>query len=51
MIDVPVALSVHGADYASQAVRNICKSYGEVREKITDSQLRTSGKQSRGHFS
>ena len=36
VIDVAVALSGHGADYASQAVRNICENYAEVREKITD---------------
>ena len=32
-IDVPVALSEDGADYAGQTVRSICKSHGEVREK------------------
>ena len=29
-------MSGHGADYASQSVRNICENYAEVREKITD---------------
>ena len=34
--DVALALSGHGADYAGQAVRNICENYAEVREEITD---------------
>ena len=61
VIDVAVALSGHGADYASQAVRNICENYAEVREEITDFKfprrglrkcpLRTSGEPWNGRFS
>ena len=36
VIDVAVAITGHGADYSSQAVRNVCDQYPEVREKITD---------------
>ena len=36
VIDVAVALSGHGADYASQSVRNICENYAEAREEITN---------------
>ena len=61
VIDVAVALSGHGADYASQAVRNICENYAEVREKSRTSNspagasekhpLRTSGEPSNWPFS
>ncbi len=36
VIDVAVAITGHGADYSSQAVRHVCDQYPEVREKITD---------------
>ena len=36
VIDVAVAITGRSADYSSQAVRNVCDQYPEVREKITD---------------
>ena len=36
VIDVAVAVTAHGANYASEAVRILCRSYPEVHEKIVD---------------
>jgi len=36
VIDVASIITGHGADYASQAVRNVYDNHPEVREKITD---------------
>ena len=36
VIDVAVAITAHGAGYASQSIRCIWQKYPEVREKITD---------------
>ena len=40
VIDVAVAMTGHGADYASQAIRIICEKYPESREKITEFKFR-----------
>ena len=36
VIDVAIAVTGHDANYASQAVRNICGKYPDVHEKIMD---------------
>ena len=36
VIDVAVLITGHGSDYASQAIRNVCHEFLDVREKITD---------------
>ncbi len=43
VIDVAVTMTGYDANYASQAIRNICESHPEVHEKIMDFKFRGRG--------
>ncbi len=43
VIDVTVTMTGYDANYASQAIRNICESHPEVHEKIMDFKFRGRG--------
>ena len=43
VIDVAILVTGYGADYASQAIRNVCDKYPDIREHIADFKFKGRG--------